>query len=94
MTANALLAAACDVLRQLVADIDAGNDAIPAQRFAVEALLNQALAEGIAPSVLRAEIVALLPDPAALRIEARDGRTSVALQLWQQPAPVVPSTSD
>lgn len=94
LAAAATLDAACAALRRLTAELEAGRDAVPAQLFAAEALLERALAEGIAPPALRAAVAALLPDADALRIDQRDGRAVVALQLWQRRAPVTPSTAD
>lgn len=87
-----ITASAIVMLQKARAELTAGNDVTPAQLFAIEALLTQAIAAG-APSVeIRAAVEKLLPERGALTIGERDQGPVVTLQLWQARAPVVPST--
>jgi hypothetical protein len=92
MNARSELAMASAILQQARAELAAGNDIAPAKLFAMEALLTQAIAAGVTSTEIKAAIEKLLPEDGTLNIAERNQCLEVTLQLWQQRAPVVPST--
>jgi hypothetical protein len=79
-----------DLLSAVLAELSAGNDVAPAQLFAIEASLTHAIAKGMAVDEVRKRVDKLLPANCSLSFI--DGGKKVVLQLWQQRAPVVPTT--
>lgn len=85
-------ASAIAMLQQVRAELAIGNDVIPARLFAIEALLTQAIAAGVAPAGIKEAVEKLLPEGRTITIAEPDKCPVVTLQLWQKRAPVVPST--
>lgn len=88
-----LLTHVMDLLAGVRAELDSGLDISPAMRFRIETLLNEALAKNIDQNEIQAAVEELLLKHGVLKFEKDGDRVIAVLALWQQRAPVVPSTN-
>jgi hypothetical protein len=87
-----LLNTIAEQLQVMIEQLDAGFDVAPAQRLALEGLTAASLAAGTEAEILLQCCRRLLPSGAGVKLSA-DGR-SLQFDLWQQGAPVYPTTAD
>ena len=95
--AESLRDEALQCLREACANIAKGVDVAPARRSEIETLLMQAMhRENYSAQQLLADCAAILPERCAVLIDPvgsdQQKYPRVILQLWQQRAPVVPTT--
>lgn len=84
-------------LRNACSDIAKGYDVAPARRSEIETLFMLAMRrEDYSTQQLQADCAEILPEHCAILIDQSDAEREnyprVILQLWQQRAPVVPTT--